>query len=99
MDELTESVLVAYAIEQSAHGQAGFSNELRKQGVFISPSSIRSVWLRIQLVCFRDRLRALEKTTAKENMILTESQVQALAKNKDDNLVSGEIETAHSGSA
>ncbi len=34
---------------------------------------------------------------AKENLILTEAQVQALEKKKDDDLVSGEIETDHPG--
>ena len=97
VDEATESAVVAYAVEQPAHGQVRASNELRKQGVFISPSGIRSVWVRNQLSCFKDRLRALEEKMAKENMILTESQVQALEKKKDDDLVSGEIETAHPG--
>jgi transposase len=97
VDEATESAVVAYAVEQPAHGQVRASNELRKKGVFISPSGIRSVWLRNQLSCFKDRLRALEEKMAKENMILTESQVQALEKKKDDDLVSGEIETAHPG--
>lgn len=97
VDEATESAVVAYAVEQPAHGQVRASNELRKQGVFISPSGIRSVWLRNKLACFKDRLRALEEKMAKENMILTESQVQALEKKKNDDLVSGEIETAHPG--
>ena len=97
VDEATESAVVAYAVEQPAHGQVRASNELRKQGVFISPSGIRSVWVRNQLSCFKDRLRALEEKMAKENMILTESQVQALEKKKNDDLVSGEIETAHPG--
>lgn len=97
VDEATESAVVAYAVEQPAHGQVRASNELRKQGVFISPSGIRSVWLRNQLACFKDRLRALEGKMAKENMILTESQVQALEKKKNDDQVSGEIETAHPG--
>ncbi|MGI9569291.1 MAG: IS481 family transposase [Desulfobulbia bacterium] len=97
VDEATESAVIAHAVEQPAHGQVRASNELRKQGVFISPSGIRSVWLRNQLACFKDRLRALEEKMAKENMILTESQVQALEKKKNDDLVSGEIETAHPG--
>jgi transposase InsO family protein len=97
VDETTESAVIAYAIEQPAHGQVRASNELRKQGVFISPSGVRSVWLRNQLACFKDRLRALEEKMAQENLILTESQVQALEKKKNDDLVSGEIETAHPG--
>ena len=97
VDEATESAVVAHAIDQPAHGQVRVSNDLRKQGVFISPSGVRSVWLRHNLACFKDRLRALEEKMAKENLILTESQVQALERKKQDDLVSGEIETAHPG--
>jgi transposase InsO family protein len=97
VDEHTEAAVVAYAIEQPAHGQARASNELRKSGVFISPSGVRCVWLRNQLGSFKDRLRALEAKMAKENLILTESQVQALERKKYDDEVAGEIETAHPG--
>jgi transposase InsO family protein len=73
------------------------SNELRKRGVFVSPSGVRCVWLRNQLARFKDRLKALENKMAQEGTILTEVQVQALEKKKNDDLVSGEIETAHPG--
>ena len=36
VDEPTEAAVVAHALEQPAHGQARTSNELRKQGVFVS---------------------------------------------------------------
>jgi transposase InsO family protein len=97
VDEQTEAAVVAYAIEQPAHGQVRASNELRKRGVFISPSGVRCVWLRNNLACFKDRLKALEEKSAKENFILTESQVQALERKKHDDVVAGEIETAHPG--
>jgi molybdenum-dependent DNA-binding transcriptional regulator ModE len=41
--EQTATAVVAYAIEQPAHGQVRASNELRKRGVFISPSGVRCV--------------------------------------------------------
>jgi transposase len=97
VDEQTEAAVVAYAIDQPAHGQVRASNELRKRGVFISPSGVRCVWLRNDLSCFKDRLKALEEKSAKENFILTESQVQALERKKHDDVVAGEIETAHPG--
>ncbi len=37
VDESTENAVIAYAVEQPAHGQVRASNELRKRGVFISP--------------------------------------------------------------
>ena len=97
VEEATEIAVVAYATEQPAHGQVRASNELRKQGVFISPSGVRSVWLRHQLACFKDRLRALEEKMAKEGLILTEAQVQALERKRDEDLACGEIEAAHPG--
>ena len=97
VDEHTETAVVEYAIEEPAHGQVRASNQLRKKGVFISPSGVRSVWLRHQLARFKDRLRALEEKMAKEKLILTESQVQALERKKQDDVAAGEIETAHPG--
>jgi len=41
-DIATEQAVVAYAVDQPAHGQHHTSNELRKQGVFISGSGVRS---------------------------------------------------------
>jgi transposase InsO family protein len=95
-DAATERVL-AYAVEQPAHGQVRVSNELRKQGVFVSPSGVRSIWLRHDLACFKQRLVALEKHVAATGAVLTEAQVIALEKKADDDLVQGEIETAHPG--
>jgi transposase InsO family protein len=97
VDEQTEAAVVAYAIEEPAHGQVRASNELRKRGVFISPSGVRCVWLRHQLARFKDRLRALEEKMAKESLILTESQIQALERKKQEDEACGEIETAHPG--
>ena len=70
---------------------------MRKRGIFISPSGVRSVWLRHELECFKKRLVALEKRMADEKMILTESQVQALERKKHDDAAHGEIETFHPG--
>ena len=41
----TEQAVVDYAVAFPTHGQHRASNELRKQGVFISDSGVRSVWL------------------------------------------------------
>lgn len=97
VDEATEDAVVAYALEQPAHGQVRASNELRKRGVFVSPSGVRCVWLRHDLACFKARLKALEAKAAAEGLVLTEAQVAALERKKEDDLACGEIETAHPG--
>lgn len=97
VDEATEKAVVKHATDFPAHGQTRASNELRKIGVFVSPSGVRSIWLRHDLACFKDRLRALEELVAKDGRILTDAQVTALEKKKHDDQASGEIETAHPG--
>jgi len=97
IDEVTEAAVLRHALDEPAHGQTRASNELRKKGVFISPSGVRCVWLRHGLACFRDRLKALEEKVAQEGIILTEAQVAALERKKDDDVACGEIETVHPG--
>ncbi len=97
VDPAIESAVTDYAIEQPAHGQVRVSNELRKIGVFVSPTGVRSVWLRHNLENFKLRLKALEAKVAEEGLILTESQVQALERKKLDDEACGEIDTAHPG--
>ena len=98
VDDETEQAVVDYALAQPAQGQVRVSNELRKAGVFVSPSGVRSIWLRHDLANFKKRLKALEDKLANDNnLVLTEAQVQALEKKKLDDEASGEIETLHPG--
>ena len=97
VDEQTEAAVVQYAIDYPAHGQARTSNELRKLGVFVSGSGVRSIWMRHDLENFKKRLKALEDKVAQDGIILTDDQVAALERKKLDDEVSGEIETAHPG--
>lgn len=97
VDETIEEAVKEYAVAFPAHGQQRSSNELRKRGIFVSGSGVRSIWIRHQLANFRDRLKALEAKVASEGIILTEAQVVALEKKKFDDEACGEIETAHPG--
>ncbi|EPT9251223.1 IS481 family transposase [Photobacterium damselae] len=97
VDSETEQAVLKYAIDFPAHGQARTSNELRKLGVFISPSGARSIWLSNDLENFKKRLIALEKQVNENGIILTDEQVAALERKKHDDEACGEIETAHPG--
>lgn len=97
VDQAIEERVVAYAIDYPTHGQLRTSNELRKIGVFVSSSGVRSIWVRNALANRKQRLTALEKKMAEENFILTEAQVVALEKKKEDDVACGEIETHHPG--
>ena len=97
VDEAVEQAVIAYAVSQPSHGQHRTSNELRKTGVFVSGSGVRSIWLRHDLENFKKRLKALEAKIEKEGIVLSDAQVAALEKKKRDDEACGEIETAHPG--
>jgi len=97
VDEATEAAVLALTLEQPAYGQLRASNELRGRGVFVSPSGVRSIWMRHDLESFKKRLLALERHVAKTGEVLTEAQVTALERKQDDDVACGEIETAHPG--
>ena len=97
VDEQTEQSVIKYAVEFPAHGQARTSNELRKQGVFVSGSGVRSIWLRHNLENFKKRLAALEDKVEKEGIILSDDQVATLEKKKQYDEACGEIETHQPG--
>lgn len=46
VDGATEMAVIDYATAFPAHGQHRASNELRKQGIFVSGSGVRSIWVR-----------------------------------------------------
>jgi len=93
-----EEAVVSFATDNPAFGQQRVSNELKKQGQFVSPGGVRSIWLRHNLETFKKRLQALEKQLAEnESIILTEAQLKALEKAKEQREVEGQIETEHPG--
>ena len=46
---VAEQALLDYSLEFPTHGQTRTANELKKKGIAISASSVRSVWLRHNL--------------------------------------------------
>lgn len=92
-----EEAVVKIAFEHPAYGQVRASNELRKESIFVSPGGVRSVWQRHDLETFKKRLKALEAKIAQEGIVLTEDQLVALERAKEEKVAQGQIETEHPG--
>ena len=97
VSEDVEEAILQMALEEPAYGQKRVSDQLRQQGIFISPAGVRCVWLRHDLETFKKRLKALEEHVAKTGAVLTESQLIAMEKAKEKKIAWGEIETEHVG--
>ncbi len=95
--EEVEQEVLKLALEEPSLGQKRVSDTLRQDGIFISPAGVRCVWLRHQLETFQKRLKGLEEHVAKTGAILTEAQLKALEKAKEEKAAWGEIETEHVG--
>ena len=77
-----EEAVIAQAIANPALGQLRASNELKQQGILISSSGVRSIWLRNDLETMSKRLKALEAKSAQDGIVLTEPQLAALEQAK-----------------
>jgi transposase InsO family protein len=97
VDPVIEDAVVKIATDEPAWGQTRASNELREQGITVSPAGIRSIWLRHDLETMKKRLKALEEKVAKEGVVLTESQLKVMEQKKLEKEAFGEIETLHPG--
>jgi len=95
--EEVEKAVVDLACDNPSLGQKRASDVLRREGIFISAAGVRCVWLRHGLETFAKRLKALEKQVAETGGILTEAQLRALEKAKEEKIAWGEIETEHVG--
>lgn len=92
-----EDAVLSIAIENPALGQHRVANNLKQKGIILSDGGVRSIWIRNGLETFKKRLKALEKHSAKEGILLTEEQLKCLEKAKNEKEAHGEIETEFPG--
>src|SRR3954462_15101717 len=93
VDPEIEQAVVEIAIEQPTWGQARVSNELRQRGLSISPFGVRCVWQRHDLENMKKRLKALEAKVAQDGVLLTEAQLAAMEKARQDKQAHGEFDS------
>ena len=95
VDPAIEEQIVKLAFELPTHGQVRISNELKKLGHSVSPGGVRSIWLRQDLETFKKRLKSLKPKVAQRGVMLTEEQLVAIVKVKQEKDAHGDIETEH----
>jgi len=78
VDESVETAILEMAFQQPFYGQSKAAEELKKQGVSVSPAGVRSVWQRYDLENFKKRLKALGTKMLQEGYHPNPWQVKAL---------------------
>jgi len=84
VSEEVEERILAYCLQRPTHGAQRVSNELRLQGVNVSPSGVRGVWIRHDLQSRHQRLLRLERESRESSFVLTEDQVRLLERHSPD---------------
>jgi len=80
-----EEKILAYALEHPTHGQQRVANELRLQNVNVSPTGVRSVWLRHGLETRYKRLLRLEQHVQRDTTyVMSERQIELLERHSVD---------------
>lgn len=81
--EIEEKIL-AYCLDRPTHGAQRVSNELRLQGVTVSSSGVRGVWLRHNLETRIKRLLRLEAASRENTIMLSEQQIKLLERHSPE---------------
>ena len=79
-----EEKILEYCLAKPSHGAQRVASELRLQGLTVSSSGVRGVWLRHDLHSRYKRLMKLEIESRGDTFILTEEQIRLLEKHSAD---------------
>jgi transposase InsO family protein len=72
--------IIALSLKHPAWGQVRLSDQLRLEGIFVSPGTVRNIWIKEDLVTRYKRLLRLEEEKNGQDIDLTEEQIRFLEK-------------------
>jgi transposase InsO family protein len=72
--------VIALSIEHPKRGQQHISDQLRLQGISVSPTTVRNIWIREGLETRYKRILRLEEELHGKDMELTEEQIKLIEK-------------------
>lgn len=81
--EIEERIL-QFALDKPTYGAQRVANELRLQGVTVSSSGVRGVWVRNSIETRYRRLLRLEKSSQESTFVLSEDQIRLLERHSVD---------------
>jgi transposase InsO family protein len=82
--EEVEQKILDYSLARPTHGAQRVANDLRLEGVTVSPSGVRGVWLRHDLETRTKRLLRLEREAQNETFVLSPTQIELLERHSVD---------------
>lgn len=89
VDDAIEQAVIDFTIQYPAYGQHRTNNEFHKNGIFVSWSDVRSIWLRHNLENFKKRLKVLEAKVAQDGIELNDQQIAALERKHEYDVACG----------
>ncbi len=85
VSEEVEHAVLDYCLKHPTYGAARAANDLRLEGVNVSPTGVRGVWLRHDLETRYKRLMRLEMTAREQTTyVLSEAQIRLLERHSPE---------------
>ena len=97
VEEHVEKAVLEIALEKPAFGQVRVANELTKRGLFVSPDRSAKRLATARSRNLSQTAQGAGSQAAQEHLVLTEEQLRALERAREEKEAHGEIETLHPG--
>jgi transposase InsO family protein len=82
--EATEKRILEFCLAKPTYGAQRVANDLRLEGVDVSPSGVRGVWLRHDLETRYKRLLRLEAEAQEQTFVLSDEQIRLLERHSPE---------------